>query len=241
MAVIEFRNVTKRYGEHVVLRGFDLSVEEGERIAMIGRSGCGKTTVLKMVNALLVPDEGEVLVNGTEVRQVNQILLRRQIGYVIQNTGLFPHLNVEKNIAYVPSLSHAWTKTQRKHETERLLELVGLEPAMANRYPSELSGGQKQRVGIARALAAQPKILLMDEPFGAVDEITRRSLQEELLRLCGELCLTVLFVTHDIREAMKIGSRVLVMDAGELIQVAVPDEILQAPANGFVRELVSGI
>lgn len=241
MAVIEFRNVTKRYGEHVVLRGFALSVEEGERIAMIGRSGCGKTTVLKMVNALLVPDEGEVLVNGTEVRQVNQILLRRQIGYVIQNTGLFPHLNVEKNIAYVPSLSHAWTKTQRKHETERLLELVGLEPAMANRYPSELSGGQKQRVGIARALAAQPKILLMDEPFGAVDEITRRSLQEELLRLCGELCLTVLFVTHDIREAMKIGSRVLVMDAGELIQVAVPDEILQAPANGFVRELVSGI
>lgn len=241
MAAIEFRDVTKRYGETVVLRRFSLCVEPGERIAMIGRSGCGKTTVLKLVNALLTPDEGEVWVNGENVRQANQILLRRQIGYVIQNVGLFPHLNIEKNIAYVPSLSRAWTKPQRKQEAARLLSLVGLESDMAKRYPAELSGGQKQRVGIARALAAQPKILLMDEPFGAVDEITRRSLQEELLRLCGELSLTVLFVTHDIREAMKIGSRVLVMDAGEISQLASPGEILQSPENEFVRELVSGI
>lgn len=241
MAAIEFREVTKRYGEHTVLRGFSLIVEPGERIAMIGRSGCGKTTVLKMVNALLTPDEGAVLVNGTDVREQSQILLRREIGYVIQNVGLFPHLNIEKNIAYVPSLSRTWSKPQRKQQVARLLEQVGLEPTMARRYPSELSGGQKQRVGIARALAAQPKILLMDEPFGAVDEITRRSLQDELLRLCGELSLTVLFVTHDIREAMKIGSRVLVMDEGELLQVAGPEQILEMPANNFVRELVSGI
>ena len=241
MAAIEFRGVTKRYGESVVLRDFSLSVEPGERIAMIGRSGCGKTTVLKMVNALLSPDEGQVLVNGENVLQTNQILLRRQIGYVIQSVGLFPHLNIEKNIAYVPSLSRAWPKPQRQQEVARLMALVGLEGNMAKRYPSELSGGQKQRVGIARALAAQPKILLMDEPFGAVDEITRRSLQEELLRLSGELSLTVLFVTHDIREAMKIGSRVLVMDAGEISQLASPEEILQSPANAFVRELVCGI
>ncbi len=240
MAAIEFRQVTKRYGETVILQDFHLSVEAGEFLTMIGRSGCGKTTVLKMVNALLLPEEGQVLVLGEDVAKTDQIALRRQIGYAIQNVGLFPHLSIAKNIAYVPFLSRSWSKEQEKQEVSRLLQTVGLDPAMAKRYPSELSGGQKQRVGIARALAAKPKILLMDEPFGAVDEITRRSLQDELLRLWKELGFTVLFVTHDIREAMKLGSRVMVMEQGRICQLGCPEEILESPADDFVRELVHG-
>ena len=236
--VIEFDNVTKSYGKRIVLKDFSLTAERGEIIAIIGRSGCGKTTLLKLVNGLLLPDTGDVYVRGLRVSEYNIIELRRNIGYVIQSIGLFPHLTVGKNIAYVPSLSGMWSRNAAKIEIERLLDMVGLEPDFATRYPSELSGGQCQRIGLARALAAKPDIMLMDEPYGAVDEITRRILQDELLRLISELNLTVLFVTHDIKEAIKLGSRILVMDDGHVVQVGTADEIIQSPANNFVRELL---
>ena len=235
-----FEHVTKRYGDTLVLDDFSLEVPEGEFLAMIGRSGCGKTTALKLVNGLLAPDAGRVLVNGQDVAGTDPIALRRGIGYAIQSVGLFPHLTVGKNIAYVPSLTRMWGKAREQAEVARLLGVVGLPPELAGRYPAELSGGQKQRVGIARALAASPRLLLMDEPFGAVDEITRRRLQEEILRIHEELGGTIVFVTHDIKEALKLGSRVLVMDHGNIIQDGSPTELLEHPATDFVRRLVAG-
>ena len=180
---IRFEGVCKAYGGHTVLRDFDLTVYSGEFLTMIGRSGCGKTTALRLINGLLTPDAGRVLVDGKDVAQTDLIELRRGIGYAIQSVGLFPHMTVEKNIAYVPSLSGKQVREIRAKRVRELLETVGLDPSLAGRYPNELSGGQQQRVGIARALAANPRILLMDEPFGAVDEITRRILQKEILRL----------------------------------------------------------
>ena len=235
-----FEHVTKRYGDTLVLDDFSLEVPEGEFLAMIGRSGCGKTTALKLVNGLLAPDAGRVLVNGQDVAGTDPIALRRGIGYAIQSVGLFPHLTVGKNIAYVPSLTRMWGKAREQAEVARLLGVVGLPPELAGRYPAELSGGQKQRVGIARALAASPRLLLMDEPFGAVDEITRRALQDELAALHRRLGLTVLFVTHDIGEALKLGGRVLVMEAGRIAQCAPPAQVCRAPASPSVRERVGG-
>ena len=234
-----FRHVTKKYGDLTVLEDFCLSVNQGEFLTVIGRSGCGKTTALKMVNALLKPDLGEVIVAGQNVSKADQIALRRKIGYVIQSIGLFPHMSVSKNIAYVPSLSRQWDKETEKREVARLLETVGLKPEIGERYPSELSGGHKQRVGIARALAGNPEILLMDEPFGAVDAITRRALQDELLRLQKELKITVMFVTHDIREAVRLGTRVLVMENGRIAQLDTPEKIIKQPADDFVKQLFS--
>jgi osmoprotectant transport system ATP-binding protein len=221
-----------------VLNGFGLEVMRGEIIAIIGRSGCGKTTMLKLVNRLIEPDSGKVYVGGVPVSECDTVKLRRNIGYVIQSIGLFPHLTVGKNISYVPSLSGMWNRETSRGEIARLMDVVGLEPDLASRYPSELSGGQCQRVGLARALAAKPEIMLMDEPFGAVDEITRRSLQDELLKLRGELNLTILFVTHDINEALKMGTRVLVMDEGRVAQIGPAEEIVGSPATSFVRDLV---
>lgn len=237
---IRFDHVTKRYGDHTVLQDFNLTVYSGEFLTMIGRSGCGKTTALRLINGLLTPDEGAVYVNGKNVAQSNLITLRRSIGYAIQGVGLFPHMTVAKNIAYVPSLDGAWTKAERTQRVEELLNIVGLDASLASRYPHELSGGQKQRVGIARALAVHPPILLMDEPFGAVDEITRRTLQKEILRLQQQLHITVIFVTHDIKEALRLGSRVLVMETGRISQLGTPEEIKTAPADDFVRELIFG-
>ena len=239
-ACIQFDHVTKRYGEHAALSAFDLTVYSGEFLTMIGRSGCGKTTALRMINGLLTPDEGTVSVLGKNVAQTDLIALRRSIGYAIQNVGLFPHMTVAKNIAYVPSLSKSWDRAQEQREVARLLETVGLDPSLASRYPHELSGGQQQRVGIARALAGKPQILLMDEPFGAVDEITRRSLQQEIRALQKELGITLLFVTHDIKEALLLGSRVLVMESGHVSQLDTPERLCAAPASDFVRELLSG-
>lgn len=236
--VIRFDHVSKHYGDAPVLEDFSLNVEQGEFITFIGRSGCGKTTALKLINGLLAPDEGAVYVEGQDVAKADLIALRRRIGYAIQGVGLFPHLTVAKNIGYVPSLSKAWSKAQAKTRVSALLETVGLSPDLADRYPGELSGGQRQRVGIARALASEPDLLLMDEPFGAVDEITRRSLQDEMLRLQQELGVTVVFVTHDIKEALKLGSRVLVMESGRVLQLDRPEEIKAHPANDFVRALV---
>ena len=237
-AAIEFENVSKAYGETPVLTDFSMRVEAGEFVTVIGRSGCGKTTVLKLVNGLLQADKGRVLVEGEDVAHTDEILLRRKIGYVIQSISLFPHMTVGKNVAYVPSLSRSWDKKTEKEEVSRLLKQVGLDPELANRRPAELSGGQRQRVGVARALAAQPKILLMDEPFGAIDEITRRALQNEIQALQRQLGITVLFVTHDIGEALKLGTRVMVMDLGRVLQYDTPEAIRENPANEFVRQLV---
>ena len=239
-SIIRFEGVSKAYGEQSVLRDFSLDVERGEFLTVIGRSGCGKTTALKLVNGLITPDTGRVLVQGEEVAKTNPVALRRRIGYAIQSVGLFPHMTVEKNIAYVPSISglEGWKGAERGEKVAVLLQRVGLDPALADRYPRALSGGQRQRVGIARALAASPEILLMDEPFGAVDEITRGQLQEEILRIHRESGITILFVTHDIAEALKLGTRTLVIDKGTVQQCDKPEEILRHPATEFVKKLV---
>ena len=238
--IIRFEAVSKSYGGQPVLKNFSLDVLPGEFLTIIGRSGCGKTTALKLVNGLITPDAGRVLVQGEDVAESDPVALRRRIGYAIQSVGLFPHMTVEKNIAYVPSISGIpdWKGGRQREKAAALLELVGLDPALAGRYPRSLSGGQRQRVGIARALAAGPEILLMDEPFGAVDEITRGQLQEEILRIHRESGITILFVTHDIAEALKLGTCTLVMDGGTVQQCDRPEELLRHPATDFVRELV---
>lgn len=236
---IKFQQVSKGYGENQVLSDFDLDIHAGEFFSIIGRSGCGKTTILKCINGLLPIDSGTVLLDGVDIGKLDQTKLRRQIGYVIQSVGLFPHMTIGENIAYVPHLlkkPKAWI-AQR---TQELLGAMGMGAEMLKRYPSELSGGQRQRVGIARALAAEPQILLMDEPFGAVDEITRKSLQKELSDIQKAQSLTVVFVTHDIGEALKLSDRILVMDQGGIQQLGSPQEIQEHPANVFVRQLVQG-
>lgn len=237
MEMIRFEHVNKSFGAEKVLVDFSLHIEEGEFLTVIGRSGCGKTTMLRMINGLQIPDSGKVLVEGQDVAKADLIALRRRIGYVIQNKGLFPHMTVEENITYVPVISGKKDKQENRKLALRLLQNVGLAQEMADRYPAELSGGQQQRVGIARALAADAKILLMDEPFGALDEITKRAMQDEMLSLQKKLHITIVFITHDIREAMKLGDRVLVMEKGRIAQIGTPQEIREYPADDFVREL----
>lgn len=239
MNVIEYRNVSMAYGDKEIIHGLSLAVEQGEFVTIIGSSGCGKTTLLKMVNGLVVPTGGDVLVEGKSTRELDLTELRRNIGYAIQGSVLFPHMTVYQNIAYVPSLLNKRDKKRTQRAVSKWMDIVGLEEALLERYPSELSGGQQQRVGIARALAASPEILLMDEPFGAVDEITRASLQEEISRIHKETGITVLFVTHDINEAMKLGTRILVMDKGQIQQYDRPENIRKQPANEFVATLLS--
>ena len=238
--IIEFEHVRKSYGEKTVLSNFSLTVEPGDFVTIVGASGGGKTTVLKMVNGLLTPDAGTIRVMGHDIRAMDLIQLRRNIGYAIQGSVLFPHMTVAENIAYVPNLLNKKDKARTKAAVAKWLAIVGLDEELLQRYPAELSGGQQQRVGIARALAASPEILLMDEPFGAVDEITRASLQQEITRIHRETGITVLFVTHDIAEALRLGTRVLVMANGEIQQYAAPEEILRAPATDFVRQLAAG-
>lgn len=240
MDMIRLEHVTKKFGANSVLDDFSLHVREGEFLTVIGKSGCGKTTMLKLINGLLMPDAGEITVEGKDLSQTDLVSLRRRIGYVIQNGGIFPHMTVEKNITYVPVISGRKDKKENHQLALRLLRIVGLKEEMARRYPSELSGGQQQRVGIARALATDPKILLMDEPFGALDEITRQAMQDEILRIQKELKLTIVFITHDIREAMKLGDRMLVMEQGAVRQLDTPGEIFHNPADAFVKELVGG-
>lgn len=238
--IIRFDRVTKAYNGQTLLKDFNLEIRKGEFVTLIGSSGSGKTTLLKLTNGLLTPDSGTIYIHGKDISQENQILLRRNIGYVIQGIGLFPHLTIYKNIAYVPSLQKRQNKKQIRETINDLIKMVGLEEDMLYRYPSELSGGQRQRVGIARALAANPEILLMDEPFGAVDEITRKRLQAEISRIHQELEITILFVTHDIREALTLGTRVLILKDGRIEQDASPEKIKNSPRTDFVRELVSG-
>lgn len=241
MDIITLEHVTKSFDGREILRDFSLSVKEGEFLTVIGRSGCGKTTMLKLMNGLLMPDEGAVCVEGKNIAETDIISLRRRIGYVIQNRGLFPHMTVEKNITYVPVISGRKDKKENRELALRLLKLVGLEEEKLEKYPAELSGGQQQRVGIARALAADPKILLMDEPFGALDEITRQTMQDEILKLQKSLKLTVVFITHDIREAMKLGDRVMVMEDGRAVQLDTPENICRVPADSFVADLIKSV
>ncbi len=215
--VIEFREVSYRLGpKQELLHKLDLQVRRGETLVLLGRSGSGKTTTLKLVNRLLVPSEGEVRVEGRPTTEWDPIRLRRGIGYVIQETGLFPHFTVERNIALVPSLE-GWPAERANKRVQELLLLVGLDPQFATRYPRELSGGQRQRVGVARALAADPPILLMDEPFGALDPITRAEMQREFQALQRRLNKTIVFVTHDLREALHLGTRIALQEGGRLV------------------------
>jgi osmoprotectant transport system ATP-binding protein len=232
-------NNPEKYNEKFVLENIDLEVTKGEFLTIIGSSGCGKTTLLKLINGLILADGGKVYIDGKDIKTIDQIKLRRNMGYVIQGIGLFPHMNVLKNISYVPNLNKEKNKKEILKSAKDLIKVVGMTEDMLERYPSELSGGQRQRVGIARALAANPEILLMDEPFGAVDEITRRSLQEELLQIHEKLGVTIVFITHDIKEALKLVTRVLVMDKGKIIQAGSPSDIAENPKTDFVKELVT--
>ena len=267
VTAIEYRNVCKRFertegktdrGRRVHVRrdspsnpgsseqedGFfavnDLSatVRDGELITILGSSGCGKTTLLKMTNRLYEPDGGSILLFGEDIQKQDPVRLRRKMGYVIQQAGLFPHMTVEDNISVIPWLLK-WEPARCHDRVTELLDLVGLEPDQyRNRYPSQLSGGQQQRVGLARALATKPRIMLLDEPFGAVDAITRLNLQNELLRIHRETGGTFLFVTHDIHEAFRLGNRVMIMNAGRLLQMDTPETIVRNPADPFVETLI---
>lgn len=238
--MIEFQHIRKSYGPQVVLNDFQLSIEKGAFVTMIGSSGCGKTTALKLINGLLIPDEGTIRIEGTDIQTMDQNVLRRNIGYAIQGSVLFPHMSIEQNIAYVPSLLNRRDRQRTRDAVDKWMKIVHLPQELKDRYPWELSGGQQQRVGIARALAASPHILLMDEPFGAVDSITRTQLQKEIKAIHEDSGITIVFVTHDINEALYLGTRVLVMDQGAIQQYDTPDQIRSRPATDFVRQLISG-
>jgi len=237
---IEIRNVSAAYGSHEVLRRVSLDVERGEFLVIIGPSGCGKTTLLKLINGLVLPAAGEVLVEGERLSACSLTDLRKRIGYAVQGAKLFPHMTVQDNICYVPCLDKKLSKEDRRVMAERMLAMVDLPAELAGRFPRQLSGGQKQRVGIARAMAASPDILLMDEPFGAVDEITRRTLQGELSGLQKKTGITIVFITHDIEEAFKLGSRILIMKDGMIWQEGGREELLEKPRDAFVKQLLCG-
>jgi osmoprotectant transport system ATP-binding protein len=237
---VAFRRATKRYpgAEQPALRELELEVSSGEICVLVGPSGCGKTTAMRMVNRMVEITEGDILVGDTSVRERSPSQLRREIGYVIQQIGLFPHRTIADNIATVPRLS-GWDRARVDARVEELMGLARIDPALRDRYPAQLSGGQQQRVGVARALAANPGVMLMDEPFGAVDPINREQLQNEFLRLQAEVRKTILFVTHDIDEAIKMGDRIAILrQGGVLAQYATPAELLMAPADDFVEDFV---
>jgi osmoprotectant transport system ATP-binding protein len=236
--MIEFRSVSKRYPDGTVaVRDFSLTIAAHEVVVLVGSSGPGKTTLLRMVNRMTDPTSGQVLIDGEDVAAQKAVTLRRRIGYVMQNTGLMPHFTIAENIATVPRLTGRTRRESRSRALD-LMTTVGLDPAVADRYPGQLSGGQAQRVGVARALAAEPNILLMDEPFGAVDPIVRADLQRELIRLQQELDKTVVFVTHDIDEAFLLGDRIVILEnEGVVAQAGTPNEIIETPANDFVAAL----
>ncbi len=239
--MIELFDVTKRFGDETAVDGISLRVEKGELCALVGTSGCGKSTTLRMINRLIEHDGGEIHLDGQPVRRFDEVALRRRIGYVIQSTGLFPHWTVARNIGLVPRLLK-WPKGKVRDRVEELMQLLGLPVAeFADKYPRQLSGGQAQRVGVARALAADPDILLMDEPFGALDPITRATLQDELRVLQARLHKTVVFVTHDMDEALALADRLVVMHQGRIVQQGSPVELLREPANPFVESLLGGM
>ncbi|MGE3796440.1 MAG: ABC transporter ATP-binding protein, partial [Thermomicrobiales bacterium] len=234
-SLIEFRDVSRVYpgSTGAAVSQVTLTIQPGTFVVLLGPSGCGKTTLLKMVNRLIEPTSGTILIDGADVRGMSAPDLRRRIGYVIQQTGLFPHMRIEENVAVVPKLLK-WSKPEIDTRITELMALIGLPEEYRKRYPAQLSGGEQQRVGLARALAVDPSMMLMDEPFGALDAITRNRLQEELLRIHGELKQTILFVTHDIDEAVRLADCVVVMRKGEIVQTGTPLEIVSRPADDFV-------
>ncbi len=237
--IIKFDKVSKIFPEGTkAVDEVSFEIQDGECITFVGPSGCGKTTTVKLLNRLVEPTHGSIYLNGEDTGKVDVIALRRSIGYVIQDVGLFPHMTVAQNISLVPRLI-GWLAADREKRTDNLLKLVGLDPsAFRSRYPHQLSGGQRQRVGVARGLAADPPVILMDEPFGALDPITRAQLQDEFLRLRSTLKKTILFVTHDMDEAIKLGDRIAVMRNGKIIQFDTPIKILKEPADLFVKTMV---
>ena len=240
MSAVIFEHVVKRYGAggRPAVDDCSLTVEEGQLVVLLGPSGCGKTTLLKMVNRIIEPTAGRILVDDTDIQTLPATELRRRIGYVIQQIGLFPHMSVEDNVATVPRLLH-WDKTRIDRRIDELLDLVNLPPATyRKRRPRQLSGGEQQRVGIARAMAADPALLLMDEPFGAIDAITRTHLQDEMLHIQQQVHKTILFVTHDVEEALRLADVLVVMRDGRILQAGAPRDILAHPADAFVAELV---
>ncbi|MEN0648472.1 ABC transporter ATP-binding protein [Caldifermentibacillus hisashii] len=236
--MIRFENITKQYNQKTVILDFNLDIEEGQLVVFIGPSGCGKTTLLKMINRLLEPTSGKIYVNEKDISKQDPIELRRNIGYVIQSTGLFPHMTIQENLELIPKLKGE-DSDSIKRKTNDLLELVGLAPdEYLYRYPSELSGGQKQRIGVARAFSTDSDIILMDEPFSALDPVTRNSLQDELFSMQKELNKTIVFVTHDMDEAIKIADKICLLNEGHIIQYDTPDQILKNPASEYVEEFI---
>ncbi|SDW10916.1 betaine/proline/choline family ABC transporter ATP-binding protein [Paenibacillus sp. CF384] len=237
--MIKFKNVVKTYKDGTpALKGINLEIEEGELITLIGPSGCGKTTTMKMINRLVEPTSGNIIVNGQDISKINPIELRRNIGYVIQHIGLFPHMRIKDNVEIVPKLKKM-DKAIYERRTDELMDMVGLNPSLyKNRYPAELSGGQQQRIGVIRAMAAEPSIILMDEPFSALDPISREQLQDELIRLQMQVRKTIVFVSHDMDEAMKIADRIVLMQGGVIVQADSPENIIRRPKNDFVRTFI---
>ncbi|MCC5464268.1 ABC transporter ATP-binding protein [Pelosinus baikalensis] len=237
--MIRFENISKMY-EHgrKVVDDINLHIREGEILVLIGPSGCGKTTTMKMINRLVESTTGKIFIKGEDISQLNPVELRRNIGYVIQNIGLLPHMTIAENVALVPKLKK-WDKNMYLNRVADLLRMVNLDPDIySNRYPNELSGGQQQRIGVIRAMAADPPIILMDEPFSALDPISREQLQDELVRLQEVISKTIIFVTHDIDEAIKIANRICIIKDGKIVQVDTPEQILRHPANEFVKEFI---
>jgi osmoprotectant transport system ATP-binding protein len=238
MKLIQFKNIIKKYRSRTIINSFTLDIEAGQLIVFIGPSGCGKTTLLKMINKLTQPTSGEIYVNGKDISKINPIELRRNIGYVIQNTGLFPHMSIRENLELIPKLKGEDPSSIAK-KTEELLEMVGLDPKeYMHRYPKELSGGQQQRIGVARAFSTNSDIILMDEPFSALDPVTRSSLQDELFQMQKELNKTIIFVTHDMDEAIKIADKICLLKDGDILQYDTPENILKNPANDFVESFI---
>jgi len=236
--MIRFENISKKFKDKTVLKNISFEIEKGHLVAFIGESGCGKTTTLKMINRLVKPTSGKIFINGEDIENKDVIVLRRNMGYVIQQTGLFPHMTVKQNIEIIPTVEKKDHKEIEKR-TYELMEMVGLDrEEFIHRYPTELSGGQQQRVGVARAFATDPEIILMDEPFSALDPITRVGLQDELIGLQSQLKKTIVFVTHDMDEAIKIADEICIMKDGEIIQYDTPENILKSPYNEFVSEFV---
>lgn len=236
--MIKFQNVRKSYKKSIVINGLDFEIQDGEFTVLIGPSGCGKTTTLKMINRLIEPDEGNILVNGKNVREVDHIELRRSIGYVIQQIGLFPNMTVAQNISVVPRLLK-YDKKKIDEIVHEMLELVNMpHNVFAHKYPHQLSGGQQQRIGVLRALAASPPIILMDEPFGALDPMTRSSLQDEVKNLQQQLNKTIVFVTHDMDEALNLADKIVFMDKGEVVQIDTPEDMLENPNSDLIRSFM---
>jgi osmoprotectant transport system ATP-binding protein len=236
--LIEFKNIVKKYRTKTIIKPFSLDIEAGQLVVFIGPSGCGKTTLLKMINKLIQPTSGKIFVNGTDISSMNPIELRRNIGYVIQNTGLFPHMTIKENLELIPKLKGE-DLASIAQKTGELLELVGLDPKeFLHRFPKELSGGQQQRIGVARAFSTNSDIILMDEPFSALDPVTRSSLQDELFQMQKELNKTIIFVTHDMDEAIKIADKICILKDGDILQYDTPENILKNPANDFVEGFI---